>query len=164
MALPQVAVDRERGVGRRVILHVDAEEAAATRRFARETVERGPAELGVDEEPDMGGLDRDAAFEALALERRDEAGALGDGGFDLLRVMEVLAEESGGGAHPLRGETAVGPHRVVEGDAGDVALRDAEDDGPGDEPEAQRDQSFQAQKRAPSTFLSWLTLAPRTAR
>ena len=115
----------------------------ARRCLGHQSLERRLAESGVDREPDVRGLDRDAALEACALERFEQADVLGDRRFDLRLVVEMLAEERGGRAQPLRRERARGGHRVVERDAGDVAPRHPIDDRARDPGQARGDESVE---------------------
>ncbi len=125
---PKLAVDAQRVVRRRRVLHVDADEAAALRRVAGECLHVLLQEVVRQVQPERRRLDADVGVEPLALDRLEDVVIGLREGACLVGAVDLLAE------HVDRRELALvvqlphGRDRVVEACAGDVPRRDPLDD------------------------------------
>ena len=67
----ELAVHRERGVGRRRVLHVDADEVVPHARAVHELLQVTLAEVEVEHEPERRRLDADVRVEVPAVDLRE---------------------------------------------------------------------------------------------
>ena len=126
----QLAVQRERAVGRRRVLHVDPHEPAAGRGIDDDRLEVLAAEVVVELEPERRELDRDVRVELLVVEPREHVVVLTRDRARLVGARDLLAEHVDGRELPFRVQPSDDAHRVVERRPGDVARREPLDDGP----------------------------------
>ncbi len=126
--LAQLAVEPQRVVGRRRVLHVDAHEVAVpaavrttSRRFSRQSVVRQP-------EPERGRLDADVRVERRVVDRREHAAVRLRDRARLLLARDLLAEDVDRRHLPAGVEVAHDGDGLLERRAGDVARREVLDD------------------------------------
>ena len=110
----QLAVQRERAVGRRRVLHVDAHEAAARGGVDDDRLEVLAAEVEVELEPERGELDRDVRVEPLLVDPRQHVVVLARDRARLVGARDLLAEHVDGRELPFRVQPSDDAHRVVE--------------------------------------------------
>ena len=125
--------DPQRRLRVRRVLHVDPHKAAPFSGVLDYLLQVRPAELLVQGQPEPGELDRDAALEAVRVERVD----------DLLVVLQLrrgvglalgaLTEEVDGGDAALLVEVSDRGDRLIQRIAGYVAAGDPLHDGPWDD-------------------------------
>ena len=132
-ALAQLAIEGERVVGGRRVLHVDAHEVAARRGVDDDRLEVLAAEVEVELEPERRQLDRDVRVEALLVDRARATSwyCAGDRA-RLVGARDLLAEDVDRRELPFRVQLANDAQRVVERRACDVARREPLHDGPRD--------------------------------
>ena len=119
-----LAIELQRRVGHRGVLHVDPHEVAARGRVGEQRLEVRAADLGAELEPEARQLHRDVRVEPLALDPL-ERGVVG--GRDLAglgRGRDLLAEDVDGRGLALGVQPPHDANRVVERRPGDVRRRE----------------------------------------
>ena len=127
------AVERERVVDARGVLHVDADERAAGRRVLHEGVEQLVAQLEVELQAEPGELDGDIRVEAALVDRGERIGVGGGDRPRLLGRVDLLPEHVDRGALAIGVERRDDSDRVGQRRPGDVRRGDALHDCPGND-------------------------------
>ena len=124
----QLPVDTKRVVGRRRVLHVDADEVVPLPGVRDDGLEVLAAEVIAELEPEPRDLDADVGVELLAVERLERFPVGRGDRARLARVRDLLAQDVDRRHLPLGVEAPDDPERVVELLTGDVALGDPSHD------------------------------------
>ena len=132
--IAEPAVERERVVDARRVLHVDPDEGAARRSVAHDALEQRPAELEVELQPEPGELDGDVRVEpARRRSRRARHRRPLRSPAPPRRCGSPRRARRSWRAYPAAFERDDRAARVVERRAGDVRRRDTSDDGAWDD-------------------------------
>src|SRR5436305_6820027 len=124
----ELTVDADRGIRRRVVFHVDADEIAEPLGSLDDTGHVVAAETLVDLEPQQGELDRYVTVDLLAVDRLEDPQVLLDGGGRLLPLAHLLAQHVDGRHGPLLVEVADDADGIGEVFSRDVAGSHPADD------------------------------------